>query len=270
MVYPVSNLVFQVAAQGTLPLSYQWFRSGVPLVDGTNVSGATAQPVLGSDFHRGSRTLPMQRQQLRQCCHERRGRGVRASNPGPVHGRFRELPCLLFERRAGPRRAAGRRAARRPGHVVGLEQSEYMRLYQPERHHAPLGPADDRRFLQRRDQRGDNDRTYLNLSYQFNGGALYSGNILLESYFCDLYPTNYASYSDQISLCNYGSDMPPDTEQGSNKPGNLIQRLAIGGWEGGDLTKYQCAVMTAADGLGGNNGELGGLCKYLQHHCGAH
>ncbi len=115
---------------------------------------------------------------------------------------------------------------------------------------------------------GDNDRTYLNLSYRFNGGGLYLGNILLEWYFCDLYPTNYASYSDQISLCNYGSDMPPDADHDPNKPGNLIQRLAIGGWEGGDLSKYQCAVMTAGDGLSGDNGELGGFLQVLQHHRG--
>ena len=31
---------FTVSAVGTLPLSYQWLKEGVPLVDGTNISGA--------------------------------------------------------------------------------------------------------------------------------------------------------------------------------------------------------------------------------------
>jgi len=264
VVYPVSNLVFQVAAQGTLPLSYQWFRSGVPLVDGTNVSGATTPSLSLAVTSTGD-------QGLYQCSASNFANVAMSAGavvfvpqtPVLFADDFESYPacCLSGGPGLGGRRGGGPLDGQGPWWGWN---SPNICVYTNQNGITPhsglqmIGGAFNGAI-----GTGDNDRTYLNLSHQFNGGALYSGNILLEWYFCDLYPTNYASYSDQISLCNYGSDMPPDTEQGSSKPGNLIQRLAIGGWEGGDLTKYQCAVMTAADGLGGNNGELGGLCKYF-------
>ncbi len=109
--YAGSNLVFQVAAQGTLPLSYQWFRRGVPLVDGPNISGATTPSLalaVTSTADEG----------LYQCSASNFANVAMSagavvwvnSNRGPVHGRFRELSRLLFERGAGPLRAPGRRA----------------------------------------------------------------------------------------------------------------------------------------------------------------
>ena len=264
VVYPVSNLVFQVAAQGTLPLSYQWFRSGVPLVDGTNLSGA-ATPSLSLAVTSAAD------QGLYQCSASNFANVTLSAGavvfvpqtPVLFTDDFESYPACCLS--GGP----GLGGPRGGGPLDGQGpwwgwNSPNIRVYTNQNGIMPhsglqmIGGSFNGAI-----STGDNDRTYLNLSYQFNGGALYSGNIMLEWYFNDLYPTNYASYSDQISLCNYGSDMPPDAAQGSNKPGNLIQRLAIGGWAGGDLTKYQCAVMTAADGLSGNNGELGGLCKYF-------
>jgi hypothetical protein len=262
--YAGSNLVFQVAAQGTLPLSYQWFLRGVPLVDGPNISGATTPALALTVTSTGDEGLYQ--------CTASNFANVAASAGAAVWvdqtevmftDRFETYPACCLS--GGP----GLSGPRGGGPLDGQGpwrgwNSPNIRVYTAQNGITPHsglqmigGPINGAISL------GDNDRTYLNLSYRFNSGGLYLGNILLEWYFCDLYPTNYASYSDQISLCNYGSDMPPDQDQGTNKPGNLIQRLAIGGWEGGDLTTYQCAVMTASDGLDGNNGELGGVCKYF-------
>jgi hypothetical protein len=262
--YAGSNLVFQVAAQGTPPLSYRWFRSGVPLVDGTNISGsatATLSLTVASTADQG----------LYQCSVSNFANVAMSAGAAVfVHQTevlftddFETYPACCLS--GGP----GLSGPRGGGSLDG--QGPWWGMNSPDicvftaqngvMPHTGLqmigGPINGSI------RTSDNDRTYLNLSYQFNGGGLYLGNIMLEWYFCDLYPTNYASYSDQVSLCNYGSDMPPDAQQGPNKPGNLIQRLAIGGWEGGDLATYQCAVMTAGDGLSGNNGELGGICKYF-------
>jgi hypothetical protein len=262
--YAGSNLVFQVAAQGTPPLSYQWFRSGVPLVDGTNISGsATANLAL---------TVASTEDQGLYQCSVSNFANVAISAGAAVFVNqaevlftddFETYPvcCLTGGPGLSGRRGGGTLDGQgpwwgwnNPDICVFTAQNGITPHTGLQMIGGPLNGAIST---------SDNDRTYLNLSYRFNGGALYLGNVMLEWYFNDLYPTNYASYSDQISLCNYGSDMPSDGDQGSNKPGNLIQRLAIGGWEGGDLTAYQCAVMTAADGLGGNNGELGGICKYF-------
>jgi len=262
--YAGSNLAFQVAAQGTLPLSYQWFRSGVPLVDGTNISGsATANLALT--------VASTEDQGLYQCSVSNFANVAMSAGAAVLVNQTEVLftddfetypvcclsggPGLSGRRGGGPLDGQGYWWGwNSPNICVFTAQNGITPHTGLQMIGGPLNGAIST---------GDNDRTYLNLSYQFNGGGLYLGNIMLEWYFNDLYPTNYASYSDQISLCNYGSDMPPDTEQDPNKPGNLIQRLAIGGWEGGDLATYQCAVMTAGDGLSGNNGELGGICKYF-------
>ena len=262
--YAGSNLVFQVAAQGTPPLSYQWFRSGVPLLDGANLSGATTPSL--------ALTVASTADQGLYQCSVSNFANVALSAGAAVFVNQAEVQftddfetysnCCLS---GGP----GLSGPRGGGPLDGQGpwwgwNGPNIRVYAAQNGVTPYsgqrmigGP------LNGATSTSDNDRTYLNLSYRFNGGGPYLGDILLEWYFCELYPTNNASYSDQISLCNYGSDMPPDADQGAGKPGNLIQRLAIGAWEGGNLTNYQCAVMTATDGLAGNNGELGGVCKYF-------
>ncbi|MGO8674702.1 MAG: immunoglobulin domain-containing protein [Limisphaerales bacterium] len=262
--YPGSNLVFQVAAQGTAPLSYQWFRSGVPLVDGTNITGSTTASLSLTVASTGD-------QGLYQCGVSNFANVAMSAGAAVFVNQaevqftddFETYPACCLS--GGP----GLSGPRGGGSLDG--QGPWWGVNSPDicvfaaqngiTPHSGLqmigGPINGSIST------SDNDRTYLNLSYRFNGGGLYLGDIMLDWYFCDLYPTNNAGYSDQVSLCNYGLGLPSDAEQGTNKPSALIQRLAIGGWEGGDLADYQCAVMTAGDGLSGNNGELGGICKYF-------
>ncbi len=262
--YPGSNLVFQVAAQGTPPLGYQWLRSGVPLLDSTNVSGSTT-PTLNL-------TVASTEDEGLYQCSVSNFANVALSAGAVVRVRQAEvaffddfesyLSCCLP---GGPGTSGWRGGAQLDGQGPWWGwSSPNIRVYTAQNGITPhtgsqmiggpfngaIGTSDD-------------DRTYLNISYRFNNGALYFGNILLDWYFCDLFPTNNASYSDQVSLANYGQHVPPDSDTDLSKPTNLVQRLAIGGWPGGDLARYQCAVMTAPDGLSGDNGELGGVCNYF-------
>lgn len=52
-----TNAVLSVSVAGTLPLSYQWYRSGVPLVDDDHLSGTTAANLILTDIRESDRGL---------------------------------------------------------------------------------------------------------------------------------------------------------------------------------------------------------------------
>jgi hypothetical protein len=109
---------------------------------------------------------------------------------------------------------------------------------------------------------GDNDESFLNLSYRFNGGQLYYGDIVLDWYF---YDPGTADYGDQLSLANFGSRMPANSDStGFQIPATPIQNLFIGAWQNLDTTKYQAAVFGAADGTAGRfSKNISGNTKYF-------
>ena len=96
---------------------------------------------------------------------------------------------------------------------------------------------------------GDNDETFLNVVYRFNGGQPYYGNIMLDYFF---YDPGTADYGDQISLANFTARMPANSDSsGFQIPASPVQNLFIGGWQNLDTTKYQAGMMGATEGSSG-------------------
>ena len=109
---------------------------------------------------------------------------------------------------------------------------------------------------------GDNDETFLNLSYRFNNGQLYYGDIMLEWYFYDPGTTNAG---DQLTLANFASRMPAGSDaSGFQAPSTPVQNLFLGTWPNLDSTKYQAAVMGASDGTSDRiSKNIQGTTKYF-------
>lgn len=109
---------------------------------------------------------------------------------------------------------------------------------------------------------GDNDEGFLNLAYRFNGGQRYYGNVMLDWYFYDPGATDYA---DQLSLANFNSNMPSNSDSsGYNMPGSPVQQLFLGAWPNLDTTKYQAAIMGVTDGTSGIiSKNIDGTTKYF-------
>jgi hypothetical protein len=109
---------------------------------------------------------------------------------------------------------------------------------------------------------GDNDESFLNLSYRFNNGQLYYGNIMLDCYF---YDPGTADYNDQLSLANFSTRMPTTSDSsGFQIPAGPVQHLFVGAWPNLDTTKYQAAVMGASDGTDGPfSHNIAGTTKYF-------
>jgi hypothetical protein len=96
---------------------------------------------------------------------------------------------------------------------------------------------------------GDNDEAFLNLSYRFNGGQLYYGDIMLDWYF---YDPGTPDAGDQLSLANFSARMPTNSDSsGFLIPSGPVQHLFIGTWQNLDTNKYQASVYGAADGTSG-------------------
>jgi hypothetical protein len=97
---------------------------------------------------------------------------------------------------------------------------------------------------------GDNDESFLNLAYRFNGGQLYYGDIMLDYYF---YDPGTPDASDQVSLANFGTGIPPTSDASGNfvLPLGPVQNLFIGTWPNLNTNVYQAGVMGAADGTSG-------------------
>ena len=112
---------------------------------------------------------------------------------------------------------------------------------------------------------GDNDESFLNLSYRFNGGQLYYGDVMLDFYF---YDPGTADAGDQLSLANFASRMPATSDsQGFQIPGSPVQHLFIGTWQNLDTTKYQAGIMGVSDGTAGTNQqEHHRQHEVLRHH----
>jgi hypothetical protein len=109
---------------------------------------------------------------------------------------------------------------------------------------------------------GDNDETFLNLSYRFNGGQLYYGDVMLDWYFFD---PGTADAGDQLSLANFSSRMPATSDSsGFLIPSGPVQHLFIGTWQNLDTTKYQASMFGATDGtLGRISRNIAGNTKYF-------
>jgi Immunoglobulin I-set domain/Immunoglobulin domain len=109
---------------------------------------------------------------------------------------------------------------------------------------------------------GDNDEAFLNLSYRFNGGQLYYGNVMLDWYF---YDPGTSDAGDQLSLANFNTRMPPTSDStGFQIPAGPVQHLFIGTWQNLDTTKYQASVFGASDGtLGRISKNIAGNTKYF-------
>jgi len=96
---------------------------------------------------------------------------------------------------------------------------------------------------------GDNDETFLNLAYRFNGGQPYYGDIMLDYFF---YDPGTPDAGDQISLANFASRMPATSDSsGFQIPASPVQNLFIGAWPNLDTNVYQAGVMGAVDGTPG-------------------
>jgi hypothetical protein len=105
---------------------------------------------------------------------------------------------------------------------------------------------------------GDNDESFLNLSYRFNNGQLYYGDILLDWYF---YDPGTADAGDQLSMANFTARMPATNDStGFQIPASPVQNLFVGTWPNLDTTKYQAAVM-GTTGLMSKN--ISGNTKYF-------
>jgi hypothetical protein len=109
---------------------------------------------------------------------------------------------------------------------------------------------------------GDNDETFLNLSYRFNGGQLYYGDVMLDWYF---YDPGTADAGDQLSLANFSSRVPATSDSsGFLIPAGPVQHLFIGTWQNLNTTKYQASVFGASDGtLGRISRNIAGNTKYF-------
>jgi Immunoglobulin I-set domain. len=109
---------------------------------------------------------------------------------------------------------------------------------------------------------GDNDESFLNLSYRFNGGQLYYGNVMLDWYF---YDPGTPDAGDQLSLANFSGRMPATNDaQGFQIPTTPVQHLFIGTWQNLDTTKYQAGVFGASDGtIGRISKNITGNTKYF-------
>ena len=106
---------------------------------------------------------------------------------------------------------------------------------------------------------GDNDETFLNLAYRFNGGQIYYGDIMLDYYF---YDPGTPDAGDQISLANFASRMPATSDSsGFQIPASPVQNLFIGTWPNLNTNLYQAGVMGAADGT---------VWSYQQEHYRQH
>jgi len=110
--------------------------------------------------------------------------------------------------------------------------------------------------------RGDNDETFLNLSYRFNSGQRYYGNIVLDWQF---YDPGAADYGDQFALANFSANMPPDADStGFRLPGSAAQRLFLGAWPNLDTNKYQASIIGVSDGTSGIfSRNISGTTKYF-------
>jgi hypothetical protein len=96
---------------------------------------------------------------------------------------------------------------------------------------------------------GDNDETFLNIVYRFNGGQPYYGNIMLDYYF---YDPGTPDYGDQISLANFAARVPTNSDaSGFQIPASPVQNLFVGAWQNLDTTKYQAGMMGATEGSAG-------------------
>jgi hypothetical protein len=109
---------------------------------------------------------------------------------------------------------------------------------------------------------GDNDEAFLNLSYRFNGGQLYYGNVMLDWHF---YDPGTPDAADQLSLANFSSRMPATSDSsGFLIPSGPVQHLFIGTWPNLDTTKYQASVFGATDGTSGRfSRNIAGFTKYF-------
>ncbi len=109
---------------------------------------------------------------------------------------------------------------------------------------------------------GDNDETFMNLSYRLNGGQIYYGNVMLDWYF---YDPGAANAGDQLSLANFSARMPATSDSsGFQIPSAPVQHLFLGTWPNLDTTKYQAAVMGASDGTSDRiSKNIQGTTKYF-------
>jgi len=109
---------------------------------------------------------------------------------------------------------------------------------------------------------GDNDETFLNLSYRFNNGQLYYRNVMLDWYF---YDPGAGDAADQISLANFNTRMPTNSDSsGFLIPSGPVQHLFIGTWPKLDTTKYQASVFGASDGTSDRfSKNIAGFTKYF-------
>lgn len=109
----------------------------------------------------------------------------------------------------------------------------------------------------------DGDQDWYNLSYRFNGGRPFRGNVMLDWWFYDPNGAGDSSYQDYIALVSYptmptNTDYPAGGNLNSGLPTlttNNYQRLIVGGDSvqsaGYDSTKYQMRVVFAPDGYSG-------------------
>ena len=93
---------------------------------------------------------------------------------------------------------------------------------------------------------GDNDETFLNLAYRFNGGQLYYGDIMLDYYF---YDPGVPDAGDQVSLANfaYSASPPPAILPVSTFRASPVQNLFIGTWPNLEYER----ISSRRDGGGG-------------------
>jgi hypothetical protein len=109
---------------------------------------------------------------------------------------------------------------------------------------------------------GDNDEAFLNLSYRFNNGQIYYGNVMLDWYF---YDPGVSDAGDQLSLANFNTRMPTNSDSsGFLIPAGPVQHLFIGTWQNLDTTKYQASIFGASDGTSGRiSKNIAGNTKYF-------
>jgi len=100
----------------------------------------------------------------------------------------------------------------------------------------------------------DLDENWLNLSYRFNGGIPYSGNVMLDWWFYDPLGAGGSTYREFAAIGWYNTE-PTDTDYpgtGSLNSSGQIQRLSLGASSvvsaGYDSSKYQARVVNATEG----------------------
>lgn len=99
----------------------------------------------------------------------------------------------------------------------------------------------------------DFDENWVNISYRFNGGNLYTGDIQYDWWFYDPLGSGGSNFRDYAAL-GYYNTAPTTTDYpgtGSLNSSTQIQRLSLGAStpSGYDVTKYQARVVGATDGL---------------------